>query len=192
MTLIDSLLSQGIRALREPRAAAADVIALGVPREAMAPALLLVVALSVILNSVTQTLAPNPLVQMTPFQMTILVVVMMLAFAYTVFKAGQMMGGIGSFQDSLILMIFLQALFLPAAVIQVALFMVSPGLAGLFIVVVMLFLTWVQINFIAALHGFSSIGPAIGVMIMAMVSTFAVMVLVAPFFVTLVGAPDNV
>jgi len=192
MTLIDSLLSQGIRALREPRAAAADVIALGVPREAMAPALLLVVALSVILNSVTEMLAPNPLVHMTPFQMTILVVVMMLAFAYTVFKAGQMMGGIGSFQDSLILMIFLQALFLPAAVIQVALFMVSPGLAGLFIVVVMLFLTWVQINFIAALHGFSSIGPAIGVMIMAMVSTFAVMVLVAPFFVTLVGAPDNV
>lgn len=189
MTLIDSLLSQGLRAFREPRAAAADVIALGIPREAMAPALFLVVVLSVILNSVIELLAPNPMIRMTPFQMSILVVVMMVAFAYTVFKAGQMMGGIGSFQDSLLLMVFLQALFLPAAALQVVLFFVSPGLAGLFIVAVMLFLTWVQINFIAALHGFSSIGPAIGVMIVAMVSTFAVMVLVAPFFVTLVGAP---
>ena len=192
MNLIDSLLFQGIRALREPRAAAADVIALGVPREAMGPALFLVVILSVILNSVTEMLAPNPLVRMTPFQMTILVTVLILVFAYTIFKAGQLLGGIGTFQDSLLLMIFLQALFLPAAATQVVLFLVSPGLAGLFIIAVMLFLTWLQINFIAALHGFSSLGPAIGAMLVAMIGTFAVMVLVAPFFVTLVGAPENV
>ena len=192
MTLIDSLLAQGVRALREPRAAAADVLALGVPREALAPGLFLVVVLSVILNGVTEMLAPNPLAQVTPFQMSILVIVMMLAFAYSIFKAGQLMGGVGSLQDSLLLMIFLQALFLPAAAAQIVLFLISPYLAGLFIVAAMLFLTWVQINFIAALHGFPSFGPAIGVLVIAMVCTFGVTVLVAPFFVTLVGAAQNV
>ncbi len=192
MTLIESLYAQGIRALREPRAAAADVLALGIPREALVPGLFAVVAISVILNTASEALAPSPFVIVTPFQMTILLAVMMVVFSFAVAKAGEMLGGIGKFQDSLLLMIFLQAMFLPAVALQLLLFVLMPALAGLFILGVMIFLTWVHVNFIAALHGFPTLGRAFGVLLMAVFLTFFVLMFVAPFLVTPTGAFSDV
>lgn len=186
MTLIESLYAQGLRALREPRAAAADVMALGIPKEALVPGLFAVVAISVILNAISEAMAPTPFIIITPFQMTILLAVMMVAFSFAVAKAGRFLGGIGEFQDSLLLMIFLQAIFLPAVALQIVLFALVPALAGLFILVVMIFLTWVHVNFIAALHGFS-LGRAFGVLVLAAVMTGLVLMVVAPFLVTPTG-----
>ena len=192
MTLLESLYAQGVRALREPRAAAADVLALGIPREALVPGLFAVVAISVILNTISEMLAPSPFVVITPFQMMVLLTVMMTAFSFAVAKTGQYMGGLGTFQDSLLLMIFLQAMFLPAVALQIVLFVIFPALAGLFILVVMVFLTWVHVNFIAALHGFPTLGKAFGVLLMAVVLTFFVLMFVAPFLVTQTGALSDV
>lgn len=192
MTLIESLYAQGVRAIREPRAAAADVLALGIPREALVPGLFAVVAISVILNSISEALAPSPFVIITPFQMTVLLSVMMVAFSFAVAKTGQFMGGLGTFQDSLLLMIFLQAIFLPAVAVQIVLFMLVPALAGLFILAVMIFLTWVHVNFIAALHGFPTLGKAFGVLLMSVVLTFFVLMFVAPLLVTPTGAFGDV
>lgn len=192
MTLIESLYAQGVRAIREPRAAAADVLALGIPREALVPGLFAVVTISVILNTISEALAPSPFVIVTPFQMTILLSVMMVAFSFSVAKAGQYLGGLGTFQDSLLLMIFLQAMFLPAVALQILLFVILPTLAGLFILAVMLFLTWVHVNFIAALHGFTALGRAFGVLILAVVMTFFVLMFLAPLLVTPTGIPGDV
>lgn len=192
MTLIDSLLSQGVRALSKPRAAAADVIALGVPREALAPALFLVVVLSVILNGLIEMIAPNPLIRISPFQMALMATLMMPVFAFAVARIGRFMGGHGQFSDSLLLVIFWQALFVPATAIQVVLFLVSPVLSAVFIFAAMLFLTWIYINFVAALHGFQSLGPAFGVLLLSMLAFMVVMAFVMPFFVTVVGAPESV
>ncbi len=192
MTLIESLYAQGVRALREPRAAAADVLALGIPREALVPGLFAVVAISVILNSLSETLAPSPFVVITPFQMVILLSVMMVVFSYSVTKAGHFLGGLGTFQDSLLLMIFLQAMFLPAVALQILLFVLMPTLAGLFILAVMIFLTWVHVNFIAALHGFPTLGRAFGVLVLAVIMTFFVLMFVAPFLVTPTEALSDV
>ncbi len=192
MTLLDSLMAQGLRAYRQPRAAAADVLALGFPRHALAPALLLVVVISVVLNTISEYLAPSPFVIISPFQMVMLLTVMLLLFSFSITKAGNWFGGLGKFPDSLLLMIFLQAIFLPAVAFQLLLFVIAPPLAGLFILAVALFLTWIHINFIAALHGFSSLGPAVGVFLLALVMTFFGLMLVAPLFVTPVGDFANV
>ena len=184
MTLIESLYRQGIRALRAPRAAAADVLQLGVPREALVPGLFAVVAISVILNSISEALAPSPFIVISPFQMVVLLTVMLVAFSFAVARSGKVLGGVGTFQDSLLLMIFLQAIFLPAVALQILLFILLPALAGLFILVVMIFLTWVHLNFIAALHGFPTLGRAVGVLLMAAVLTFVVLMFVAPLLVT--------
>ena len=192
MTLLDSLYAQGVRAYREPRAAAADVLALGIPREALAPGLFAVVAISVIFNTISEALAPSPFVIISPFQMAVLLLVMMTAFSFAIAKTGQFMGGLGSFPDALLLMIFLQAMFLPAVALQLLLFVFSPALASLFILVVMLFLTWVHINFIAALHGFPTLGKAFGVLLMAVVLTFFALMFVAPLLVTQTGTLGDV
>jgi hypothetical protein len=187
MTVIETLYRQGLRALSNPRAAAADVMALGVPREALAPALLLVVALSVIVNTLSEALVPNPFVQISPFQMAALLAVMMTGFAAAIAVSGRMLGGHGTFRDSVLLMIFLQALFLPAAALDLLLLLLSPPLSGIFILGIVIFLTWVHLNFIAALHGFRSLGPALGVMIMGMIATFFLLIFVAPLLVTVTG-----
>lgn len=192
MTLIESLYAQGIRALRDPRAAAADVLQLGVPREALAPALFAVVAISAVFNSVIGTLAPSPPVIVTPFQMSVLLLVVLLTFSFGVSKAGQFLGGVGSFPDSLLLMVFLQAMFLAAVALQILLFLISPAVAGLFIMVVMIFLMWIQLNFIAALHGFEGLGRAFGVLLMAVFLTFVLLMFVAPLFITPTGLLTDV
>ncbi len=192
MTLLDSLFAQAQRAYTEPRAAGADVLALGVPREVLVPALFTVVIFSVILNTISETLAPSPFVVITPFQMVMLLTVMLGVFSFAIAKAGQWLGGVGVFHDSLLLVIFQQAMFLPAVAIQLVLFIILPALAGLFILFVMIYLTWVQINFIAALHGFETLGRAIGVLLMAIGMTFIALMFVAPFFVTTTGVLNNV
>jgi hypothetical protein len=192
MTLIESLYAQGLRALREPRAAGADIIALGVPKEALVPGLFAVVAISVILNSVGEAIAPSPFVMITPFQMTILLSVMMVAFSFAIAKTGKFMGGLGEFPDALLLMIFLQAMFLPAVALQLVLALAMPTLAGLLMLVVMIYLTWVHVNFIAALHGFTSLGRAFGVLLMSVVITFFILMFVAPLLVTPIGVLSDV
>lgn len=193
MTLLDSLFSQGVRALREPREAAADVIALGVPREALVPGLLAVVAVSVLLNAVAEMLAPTPLGLITPFQMTVFLMILFVSFALAVYKVGQVLGGLGSWQDSLLLAVFFQAVFLPAQAIQVLLIAVVPALASLVGLAIFLFGLWVNVNFVAALHGFQGLGKAVGVLLLASFVVAVILAFAAPLVgISLFGVAPNV
>ncbi len=180
MTLLDALYAQGARAFREPRAAAADVIALGVPREALAPALFLIVALSAIVNAPAEFISPSPMNGISHFQMTVFLLVLFGTFAAAIYKIGQAMGGVGTWQDSLLLAVFFQAIFLPAQVLQVVLMASIPVLSGLFALFLFVFGIWVNVNFIAALHGFSTLGRAFGVLILASIAVAVVMMVAAP------------
>lgn len=193
MTLLETLFSQGARAFREPRAAAADVIALGIPREALVPAMLLVVVLSVIINAAAEAMAPSLMSTVTHFQMTVFLMALFVTFAMAVCKVGQAMGGIGQCSDSLLMAIFFQAIFIPLQVLQVILLAVSPVIASFLALFLFVFGIWVNINFIAALHGYPSLGKAFGVMILSSFVVAVVMMFVAPLVgISLFGAVPNV
>lgn len=193
MTLLDTLYAQGARALRDPRAAAADVIALGVPREALPPALFLVVVLGVIINAIAEAIVPSPMGLISHFQMTVFLLVLIVTFATSVCRIGRAMGGIGNCSDSLLLAIFFQAVFIPAQVLQVVLMALSPGLAGAFALFLFVFGIWVNTNFVAALHGFPGLGKSLGVLLLSSIVVAIVMMLVAPFIgISLFGAVPNV
>lgn len=192
MTLLQSLYAQAVRAMSEPRAAAADVLQLGMPREALMPALFLVTVLSGLANSVSEALAPNPFFTMSPFQMVLFLAISIVIFSFILAKSGQVLGGVGQFNDALLLMIFLQAMFLPAVALQLVLFLILPALSGLFMLGVMVFLTWVHVNFIAALHGYPSLWRALGVLVIAVVISLVCLSFIAPMFVTPTEALSNV
>lgn len=193
MTLLEALYAQGARVFREPRAAAADVIALGVPREALVPGLFAIVIISVLINAVAEAIAPSPMSVISHFQMTVFLLVLFVTFAASVYKVGQAMGGVGTWQDSLLLSIFFQAVFIPAQVLQVILMATMPAVAGLFGLFLFVFGLWVNINFIAALHGFSSLGRAFGVLILGSFVVAVVMMLVAPLIgISFFGGVPNV
>ncbi|NNE88007.1 MAG: YIP1 family protein [Silicimonas sp.] len=179
MTLFDSLIAQGKRAFREPRQTAADVLALGFPREALAPALMLVVVISVLMSAASDMIAPPP-VQISYFRMALLIMIIFTSFSFAIAQIGKMMGGVGSFADSLLLAVFFQAIFIPIQAIQVVLMAFSPELAAVLAFGIILFGFWINVNFIAALHGFETLGRALGVLILASIAVAFFLVIVTP------------
>lgn len=179
MTLFDSLIMQGKRAFREPRQTAADVLALGIPKEALAPALLLVVVVSVLLSAASDMIVP-PQVEISYFRMALLIMIIFTAFSLSIAQVGKMMGGVGTFPDSLLLAIFFQAIFIPVQALQVALMLVSIEMAALLSFAIIIFGFWVNVNFIAALHGFETLGRALGVLLLASFAVAIFLMIIAP------------
>lgn len=180
MTLLESLLAQAGRAFREPREAAADVIALGVPRETLLPGLLLVVVFSTLINAAAEFIAPSPIGAISHYQMAVFLLVLLTAFAFGICKVGQAMGGIGTCSDSLLLAIFFQAIFIPAQILQLVLMGTAPVLGGLFAMFLFFFGIWVNVHFIAALHGFPTLGKAVAVLLLASFVVAIALLFVAP------------
>ena len=192
MTLFDSLIMQGKRAFREPRATAADVLALGVPKEALAPALLLVVVVSVLLSAASDMITPPP-VAMSYFRMALLMMIIFTSFSLAIAQVGKMMGGVGTFSDSLLLAIFFQAIFIPVQALQVVLMLVSIEVAALLSFAIIIFGFWVNVNFIAALHGFETLGRALAVLLFASFAVAIFLVLVTPLLgISLTGGAVGV
>lgn len=193
MTLLDSLISQGVRAFREPRKAAADVIALGVPREALVPGLMVVVILSVVLNAVAEAVAPTPLGVISHFQLTVFLLILFVSLAASVYKVGQMMGGVGQWHDSLMLAIFFQAIFLPLQAMQVLLVITLPALASFLGLGIFVFGIWVNVNFVAALHGFPGLVKALAVLLLGSLVAGFIMAFAMPLIgISFFGVAPNV
>ncbi|MEM7719902.1 MAG: YIP1 family protein [Pseudomonadota bacterium] len=178
MTLLDSLLAQGVRAVREPRAAAADILALGVPRDVVLPALVLVAILNVMLDTALFAAIPDVQITSEPLRSLVFYLCVASGFALILSFVGKWFQGVGNFEDALLLIVVLQAMILPATAIQVMLALFSPSLAILFLYAVVLYMVWVQINFVAALHGFSTLGRAVAV---TLIASFIVFFIAAPF-----------
>ena len=150
--------------LRDPREAASAVLSIGVPRQAILPAGLLVVVLSVILTVVADMLLPGaPQADgsvaeariFSPMGLFALLGGTLLAYIYGVFLVGRAMGGRGSLLEAALLMVLLQFVVLTSQVAEVAIILLVPSLAGMFAIAVAVIALWINVNFVSVLHGFS-------------------------------------
>jgi hypothetical protein len=84
------------------------------------------------------------------------------AFLYLMIHAvttiGRFFGGTGSFEESALLVIWLQFIFICVQVIQIAAILLLPPLAGMITILAVGLFFWLLVNFIAVLHGFTSLG----------------------------------
>ena len=85
--------------------------------------------------------------------------------------------------EALLLTVFLQAILFTGQLIELGLLILLPPIAGLFSVALIVVAFWLNINFIATLHGFSSLWRAFGVLVIATVAVALVLV----FLMTLTG-----
>jgi hypothetical protein len=81
-------------------------------------------------------------------------------------------GGTGSFEESALLVIWLQFILICVQVIQIATLFVLPPLAGLITIIAIALYLWLLVNFIAVLHGFTSLGM---VFVATLLSAFALL-----------------
>ena len=184
-----ALIAIAAQAYREPREAGVRLLSLGVPKAAIWPAFGVIVLVSVLIGGISDLIAP-PAVEapVSYFLMAVLLGVVFLSFAAAIWKVGQLLGGKGSFEESLLIGVFFQAALLPLQALQLVLAIVMPGLAGIYGIALLLFGIWVNVNLIDALHGYASFARSLGVMLLAsFVAAIALLIAVALFGHSLLG-----
>ena len=100
------------------------------------------------------------------------------ASIFLVWKIGGAMDGTGSFEETLLLTVFLQAIVFAGQLIELVLFLFFTPLAGMFSIGMIVLTFWINLNFIAALHGFASLWRAFGVLVFASLGVALILVFV--------------
>lgn len=170
------LVFAAIDTLRNPRAAAARIIAENLPAAVLWTMLVAVVAVSVVLGqgsllvatggaAVDNPYLANPLV-MWGLQCALLVVMV-----HAIHHIGRAMGGQGVFEDTLALVVWLQFVMACLQVVQTAALFILPPVADIIGVVGLVVFLWLLTQFIAAAHGFTRLGV---VFVMILVSAFGI------------------
>ncbi|MBF9047203.1 YIP1 family protein [Rhodobacterales bacterium LSUCC0031] len=145
----------------DPRAGAAQILALHLSLPALRLAFGLVVVLSMIMGELVVLITPPPPVDvfaMSPVVLGLLQAAFLFVIAHAITVVGRWFGGTGSFAGALALIIWLQFIFLCVQVAQLLAIVIMPPLAGLITVLAMGLFFWLLVNFIAVLHGFTSLG----------------------------------
>ena len=173
-----------------PREGAETVLSLGLTRQALWLAFALVVVLSMILGDILYLLAgvsqdgplTGPLVG-SPVVMGLLQAGLLYLMAHAITRIGRMFGGNGQFEEALTLVIWLQFIFICVQVVQLAAVLLLPPIAGLITILALGLFLWLLVNFIATVHGFTSLGM---VFVMTILSGFGI-VFVLSLILTMLG-----
>lgn len=190
MTLsLQTLLPMVWRTITNPREGAEEVLALGVPRQALWTILLLVLVLSIILGQITTLLVAaatgtevtGPLA--SPIVTGVMQLALLLMTIFAIFYIGRGFGGTGSLDEAILLVAWLQFIMVCVQVVQTGLMLFMPPLASLVGIVGLVLFMWLLTNFVAVIHGFRSLGQ---VFVMILVSMF-VLAFVLSILLTLVG-----
>lgn len=163
--------------IMEPSESARKVIAMNVPREALWTGLALVAVLNVILVVLLQMISPAPVAfqdqafALTPFGFVAIIGVFLVLFVFGIFYAGKIMGGQGSLQAALAIIVWFQSISLTLEAVQVVLVLISPAIGSIFGLLSLGALIWCFINFVNVLHGFESLGKALVAIFLGLMGT---------------------
>lgn len=161
----------------EPTASANTLMGMTFPRNALWMAVPLIAALNVILLAVLQLLSPAPVAfeeqafSLSPFAYAIILTVFVGALVFGIFQAGRVLGGSGTLEGSLAVVVWFQAISLTLEAIQLVLVLLSPSVAAIFGLLSLGAMIWCFINFVNVLHGFNNLGNALGTIVLALIGT---------------------
>ncbi len=160
--------------IMDPRAGAAEVLRLAPPRAALWLGFALMVVASLIMGELVGLLVgmpeEGPLTGQSAIALGLIQGAFLFVIVHAITQIGRLFGGTGEFDDALALITWLQFIFLLVQVVQLAAMVLVPPLAGLITIAALALFFWLLVNFIAVMHGFSSVGQ---VFLMTLVSFVA-------------------
>jgi hypothetical protein len=184
-----------ILSLQNPALAARFVLASGLRRDILWSLLLLVSIANATLVWVSNALTgptPEQLAQM-PIQIPAIIFSPLFAFVFLAFALvitvhvlhwlGAAIGGTGSLENMLAVLVWLQGLRVMAQVVLLVLMLAVPSLAGLFGLAVAILSLWILVHFVNEAAGLDSIFKTVGVLLSAMVGV----ILGLSFILTITG-----
>lgn len=182
--LSDQIIALARQSLEDPRAAVRNLLVIGVPLPARTIGLLLMAVGSALLMHLGFLLLPpteDPMalfMMASPLRAAIVQWLVLAASVLLVFRIGRAWGGKGSLPDTLLVVVWLQVIMLAVQALQLVVFLVAPGFAGIVSLVGLLLFFWLATSFIAELHGFASRGAVLAGILVASVGVAMVLVLV--------------
>ncbi len=151
-----------LRTLRSPQEAARELLAMNLPQEARFLALAAVMAISAVLGVLAEVLfAFVTKIDLgavsTPVPMAFLQGGVMLYSAFAMSFFGRQFGGSGSFQDALVLVVWIETILIVGQVVQILIMVFFPLISVVGTLVLFGLMFWLLIQFTAALHRFDNI-----------------------------------
>ncbi|MGR3650636.1 MAG: Yip1 family protein [Roseovarius sp.] len=176
--------------VKTPKEAAAALMGLRPSHGVLWQMMALVVVLSVILAFVSTLLVPVPAgmemmpLLTNPLLLGVVQASLLVTSVFATYWVGRAFGGTGRFDDTILLIVWLQVVMVVVQAAQTVFLLLLPPVASLIGVVGIVLFVWLFVNFVAVLHGFRSLGL---VLVGATVSMFS-LIFGLSILLTLIGA----
>ena len=183
----DEIVSLARRFPREPRETTAEITQMNIPREALGPAFLAVIILSVVVTEPMLAVAPMAFTEVPPPVMRALwTSIFSLALVWAIWRIGTGMGGRARFDHVLIVFVLLELVFSVGIGAMMVLLLAVPTLAGLAGLAFIGYWIWLFGVTISEVHELGSALKALFVVFLAWLMVyfggFVVMLLVSGLF----------
>lgn len=180
---LGSLLRLARDTVTNPREGAATVLSFAPARQALWLMFALVVVVSLMMGEIVALLtsftADGPLTdpfQQSPLMLGLVQAAFLYVMIHAMYRIGRYFGGTGSLEEAALLVIWLQFIFICIQIVQVAALVILPPVAGLITILAIALFFWLLVNFVAVLHGFTSLGL---VFVATFLSAFAMLILLS-------------
>jgi hypothetical protein len=174
--------------IKSPQSAAVDLMKLNLNRDALWSALALACVLNTLLFFVANIVAPLPPemalpMLSTPVSFLIFWASTAVISVFTLYWAGHAIGGKARFADVLAVITWLQLLRVVVQLCSIVLLIASPGLLLVFGLGTALYSLWIAVHFLNVIHGFSSLGKSIFLLVLS----FFALVVGLVFLIMVIG-----
>jgi hypothetical protein len=191
MTLTDRMIALAKLTLQDPRQATRALLAEGVPIPARTAGLMLVAVVSALLASLQVQLSPqdldplSALMLASPFRAAVVQWGFLALSVVLIHRVGRAFGGVGTFPDALLIVVWLQCLTLILQLLQLVTGIIAPPLGGIIGLGGLALFLWLMTHFITELHGFRSrglvfVGMALTAIATGLVIGTALVLLIGP------------
>ena len=191
MTLPDPR-ALAIQTVKDPAGAARVLMDIGLPRSTLWTALVLMAVLQSVIFAVSDMMlagpTPFPVLFGSPLRFFTMAVVALVLMVHAIHRAGRMLGGTGTLDDVLVIIVWLQALRVAVQVVGLILSVTIPVLAMLLLLVATVIGIYILLHFIDQAHRLGSIGQAVLVLFASvLVIVFGLSLILALIGLPLVG-----
>ncbi|THD83028.1 YIP1 family protein [Aliigemmobacter aestuarii] len=177
--------------LRDPRAGGEALLRTGIPAQTGWTVLVLTAVLSTVVTHALYLVWPEfgtgmGAFHLPPIALAVLQLVSGVVTVVLVHVVGRMFGGRGELAGAVLIVAWMQVILMALQIAQAVLYLVLPPFGQILGLVSMMLLFWLMTGFIAALHGFRSLGMVFAGMIAAAIG----LVLVLSALLALLGVPQ--
>ncbi|WP_298918325.1 YIP1 family protein [uncultured Roseobacter sp.] len=187
----------GVLTLRDPKAAAAEIMSWQLPRPELWMAAGVIAIISTIFSTLSNMILPLPAPYTdlfpSPFTLFTFIAGGFVLTVNVLFWTGRALGGTGEMGDLLALLVWLQALRAAAQFLLLICVLLIPALSGFLLLFIGIATLWVFLNFLSVGLQLNSLAKAVLVLLVSIVAlSMGVSLLFSLIGISAIGVPANV